>query len=371
MGCCINCEKESELICSTLNVCLDCIRKDFEKVSEHIKKVHKESREKFNLPSQPPKDPLGIPCKLCINECKIPNEGKGYCGLRKNINGKLTGPTEDLANLTYYHDRLPTNCVADWVCPGGTGYGYPKFSHSKGPEYGYTNLAVFYIGCSFNCLFCQNWHYRYELENPPTVTADKFLAAIDDRTSCICYFGGDPSPQILNSIKFSKKALQARKGRILRICWETNGTMHPELLEEILEIALVSGGCVKFDLKTFNENLNISLCGVTNKRTLENFTIASKYIKKRKTPPILVASTLLVPGYIDKKEVSNIANFISSLDPSIPYGLLGFAPQFNMLDLPRTSKRHADDCLKAAKDAGLLKTKIGNVHLLGSDYGWS
>jgi len=50
--------------------------------------------------------------------------------------------------------------VADWVCAGGTGAGYPQFAHRAGPEYGHKNLAVFYQACSFDCLFCHNWQYR-------------------------------------------------------------------------------------------------------------------------------------------------------------------------------------------------------------------
>jgi len=29
--------------------------------------------------------------------------------------------------------------VADWVCPAGTEAGYPVYSYSKGPEYGYVD----------------------------------------------------------------------------------------------------------------------------------------------------------------------------------------------------------------------------------------
>ncbi|MFQ5952077.1 MAG: radical SAM protein [Candidatus Omnitrophota bacterium] len=368
MNTCINCGKKSILISEFLGVCLECIREKFNKVSEHIKEVHRKTREEFGLPPETPKDSKGISCKICVHECEIPEGGKGYCGLRRNIGGKLIGPTKDKAHLSYYHDNLPTNCVVGWVCPGCTEAGYPDFSHMKGPEIGYKNLAVFYIGCSFNCLFCQNWHYRNQLDEVPSITPGELLGALDDRTSCVCFFGGDPSPQILHSIEFSKKALDEKKDKILRICWETNGTMNPKLLKEIMEIALTSGGCVKFDLKAYDERLNFALCGETNKRTLENFTSAAKYVKKRKTPPVLVASSLLVPGYVDEKEIFDIATFIAKLDPSIPYSLLGFGPAFYMSDLPRTSKKHAQGCLEAARKAGLTNINIGNVYLLGDDY---
>ncbi len=191
---------------------------------------------------------------------------------------------------------------------------------------------------------------------------------VDDRTSCICYFGGDPSPQLPHALRASRLALERNKGRILRICWETNGSMHPALLEQAAELSLNSGGCIKFDLKSWNEGLHIALCGVSNKRTLENFTMLAKHVRERPSPPFLVASILLIPGYVDKEEVSQIASFISSLSPDIPCALLAFHPQFLMKDLPPTSKRHAEECLAAAKAQGLKRVRIGNVHLLGDYY---
>lgn len=89
--------------------------------------------------------------------------------------------------------------------------------------------------------------------------------------------------------------------------------MHPALLRQAVELAFNSGGCIKFALKVWSEELHIALCGVSNKRTMENFRLLTEYVKKRPSPPFLVASTLLIPGYIDKEEISKIAAFISSL----------------------------------------------------------
>jgi pyruvate formate lyase activating enzyme len=133
------------------------------------------------------------------------------------------------------------------------------------------------------------------------------------------------------------------------------------------ELSLNSGGCIKFDLKAWDEGLHIALCGVGNKRTLENFQLLAGYISKRPVPPFLIASTLLVPGYVDEEEVSKIASFIASLSPDIPYSLLAFHPQFMMDDLPTTSRQHAQRCLGAAKRQGLKKVRVGNLHLLRND----
>jgi pyruvate formate lyase activating enzyme len=347
---------------------VDCIRKDFTQVLPLIEKVHSGARQLFGLPTKPSKAEKGCSCHLCANECCLaPVEGS-YCGLRTNKENKLVGANAEKGNVSWYYDALPTNCVADWVCPGGTGAGYPRFAYAQGAEYGYKNLAVFYQACSFDCLFCQNWQYRYSATQQSKVNVLDLAQAVDDRTSCICYFGGDPTPQLPHALRASRLALQRNKGRILRICWETNGSMHPALLEQAAELSLNSGGCIKFDLKAWNEELHIALCGVSNKRTLGNFKLLARYVGKRPSPPFLIASTLLVPGYIDKEEVSKIAGFISSLSPDIPYALLAFHPQFMMNDLPPTSKQHAEQCLEAAKAQGLTNVRLGNVHLLGNYY---
>ena len=140
--------------------------------------------------------------------------------------------------------------------------------------------------------------------------------------------------------------------------------MNKELLNEMMSISLESGGCVKFDLKAMDSKLHLALCGVDNKQTLENFSLAAKRISERPQPPPLIASTLLVPGYIDAYEVEKIASFIAKLDPNIPYALLGFHGDFLMKDLPTTSWKQAESCLSAAKSAGLKQVRIGNIHIL-------
>jgi len=108
----------------------------------------------------------------------------------------------------------------------------------------------------------------------------------------------------------------------------------------------------------------MGLCGVSNVRTKENFERAAQWIKKRSDPPFLIASTLLVPGYIDEEEIRSISEWIASLDPEIPYALLAFHPQFLFKDLPTTSRALAFRCKEVAEAAGLQRVRIGNLHLL-------
>jgi pyruvate formate lyase activating enzyme len=294
---------------------------------------------------------------------------KGFCGLTFNKGGKLIrmGGSPEQGILEWYYDPLPTNCVAWWFCPGCTGAGYPKHAYKPTAETGYYNLAVFYGACSYDCLYCQNWHYRTIAQKlQPTLSAESLALKADRHVSCICYFGGDPSAQMPHALKTSQIALEkaASEKRILRICWETNGYERKEFALKAAETSLNTGGNIKFDLKAWNDNLNLALCGVSNKPTLKAFRmIGEKFFRQRVELPLLTASTLLVPGYIDSEEISNIAESIARIDPRIPYTLLAFYPEYVINDLPTTSRTQADECLKAAKKH-LEKVRIGNVSLL-------
>ncbi|MDH5532731.1 MAG: radical SAM protein [Candidatus Bathyarchaeota archaeon] len=369
MGKCQICHQRSPLTSNHLGVCLQCIRKKPQQALKITDKVHTQTRQKFDLPPKPPQEPDGIPCGICSNNCKIPTNNKGFCGLVYNINNRLVrmGGTPEKGILQWYYDPLPTNCVAWWFCPGCTGAGYPKYSHKRGAETGYANLAVFYGSCSFDCLFCQNWHYRNLATNlQPVMSAESLAAKADAHVSCICFFGGDPSAQMPHALKTSRLALEKAKNekRLLRICWETNGYWKKEFALKAAELSLNSGGNIKFDLKTWDENLNKALCGVSNAPTLQNFrTIGEKFFKGRSELPVLTASTLLIPGYVDLEEVRSLASFIAEIDPEIPYTLLAFYPQYVLTDLPTTSRELAYKCRDVAEEH-LKNVRIGNIHLL-------
>jgi len=352
MSRCQVCGQSSSLIPAVLSVCADCIRQRPAGALPPILHAHGNIRREFDLPPEAPRTPGGVECPLCSNACRLGEGEIGLCGLRTVHGGRLVhlAGTPRGALVSWYDDPLPTNCVADWVCRGSQ-------------QRGRVNLAVFYEACTFNCLFCQNWHFR--LKRPPGhVSAEELAAQAHRRTWCVCYFGGDPTPQMPHALATSR--LLAERG--VTVCWETNGSMHPHLLDRAVELSLQTGGCMKFDIKAYDENLHRALTGVSNRRTLENFRRAAAHIPARPDPPLVIASTLLVPGYVEAEEVGRIARFIAAIDPTIPYALLGFHPHFFLPDLPRTSVRHAEEAEAAARAAGLTRVRIGNRHLLSRDY---
>lgn len=355
---CTVCGQTHSLMAEVLGLCPDCARS--EAGIPQARTVHGRSRRLFALPEAPPRAKEGVKCVLCGCECVIGEGEHGFCGLRTVQDGKLRhiAGTPKRGVLHWYRDPVPTNCVAAPVCAASKG-------DTRRSSRLWHNLSIFYYSCTLDCLFCQNWHFRtVDGEHSDGMSAQALADCADPNTFCVCYFGGDPASQMPHALASAK--ILAERGVV--ICWETAGTANPRLMDRAVQLSLESDGCVKFDLKAHTESLHIALTGWSNQQTLANFTRAVRRFRERPNLPLVVASTLLVPGYVDAEEVGHIAAFIARHDPDIPYVLLGFAPHYLMPDLPRTSQQHAEAACRAAQDAGLRHVRIGNRHLLGHDY---
>jgi pyruvate formate lyase activating enzyme len=366
MGTCRRCGNTLTSISSRLGFCASCIREHFQEVWPELKALHEDSRRAFGLPLAPPRDPGGKTCTLCLHACQIPEGGVGYCGARRVERGCLRGGNPAGAGLSYYYDPLPTNCVADWFCPEGNSRRFASCSRQNPGARPDLNLAVFYHACNFNCLFCQNWSFRKATFSGERVSAASLAQAAHERTACVCFFGGDPTPHLPHALATSRLVAAAarRQGRTVRLCWETNGAMQEAWLNHLAESSLTSGGIIKVDLKAFSKEIHLALTGVCNSQTLKNFAALAARLEERPDLPFLMASTLMVPGYVDLEEIHGLARLIARLNPNIPYSLLAFYPQFYLRDLPVTSRDFAFKARQVALNAGVKRVHLGNLHLL-------
>lgn len=345
---------EEKTVSRTLKVCKECIEEEFSKAKKILIQAHKDIRSPFSLPYPPPRSEGDhtANCNVCSNECVLAPGERSFCGLRENKNGKIKSKiSPNKAFLYSYDDPTPTNCCASWFCP---------------VERGYKNLAVFFYGCGFDCFFCQNSsHKRIKGRNSVHVTnlVDRILH--EEKYVCVCYFGGSPEPHLPFILNLNRKILEKKKeGRTCRLCFEWNGAGNPSLVKKAARQSLRSGGIIKFDLKAPNPKLSFALSGVKNKRVFDNFEmIYDEFWHKRPNPPLLTATSLLVPGYIGPEEVEQIAKKIARIDPAIPYSLLVFHPDFKADDLPITPKKTAIKALEKAKKH-LKQVHLGNKHLL-------
>jgi pyruvate formate lyase activating enzyme len=97
-----------------------------------------------------PERPVVFPAKpLVVTSRTSQTHGsRAPVGVWRAADGQVVGGDRDGAAVTWYRDSLPTNCVADWVCPTSTAAGYPKSTNTQGPEYAFYNHAVFHEACS-------------------------------------------------------------------------------------------------------------------------------------------------------------------------------------------------------------------------------
>ena len=345
---------EDRIVSKSVGVCSVCIRNDVQSLAQQ---THELIRRRENLVPTIPSDG-NIICGDCGNHCRL-NEGDvGFCNTRIARDSMVVDRYPREAIVSWYFDLLPTNCVADWVCPvtreRELGSGHKRLK----------NLAVFYGSCNSDCLFCQNTSYRTMMaRGKPRLTAQELADAADDYTACVCYFGGDPSCNPEHSLETSKLLNEERH---VRVCYETNGNISKKWLNHIAEIIIKTEGTFKFDIKAVSPEIYRIMTGVSNSVMLRNFKDLSE-MKKDRQGEFLVASVLLVPGYIDLPEVQRICNFIAENDASIPTALLGFYPHHAMKDLPRTSRAHARAAQEIAEEEGLTNVRIGNQSLLGND----
>lgn len=374
MGKCFYCSSESVTISSKIGVCVKCLRKGLG--LDKIRETHRSIRRKFGLTLQTPRFNNGIKCRVCGRGCSLLNGVYGYCSVRSIDRGVMKTTTSFNSIVgTYYYDPHPTNCVAFPVCPAITGKGYPKYALSRSGEKGYYNIAVFPGVCNLNCLYCQNWEFKLMTrESRPVLTMDKLVNAVNEWTTCICYFGGDPSPYSTFFIEASRKILYRAEEiglKTFRICWETNGLWDENLFLKAIDLSLESGGIVKIDFKAWSYEVYEALTGAEPEhvdKIRKNIARVVERAGERGEPPLLVISTLLVPGYVDEYEIDAMTRFVSDLDSNTPYVFLAFHPEFELTDLPRTSRRHAEKAVEIARKNGLKNVYLGNQWLLSDLY---
>ncbi len=319
-----------------LRVCRECILNRWDEAERYVREAHARARRELGLPPEPPR--RGKRCGACVNDCRIPEGGRGFCGVVVNREGTLVREHRGRA----YLDPHPTNCVGAWVCPGATSAGYPRYTDTKGPELGRYNLAVFYAGCSHHCFFCQNHEHWVE---EGRLDAERLARrARDEDVTCVCFFGGDPTPHHDQVLELGERWEELG----VRVCLETNGSLDPRIMRRIAEVCYESGGGFNMDVKAYDPRIYRALTGSDPENTFKNLELIGEEFH-RDDPPILRPSVLIVPGYVTPEEVEKIAEFLASVNESVPLKLLQHVPHYHSLDLGYTPVRVMRECERAAR----------------------
>lgn len=281
-----------------------------------------------------------ISCQTCNHHCRIAPFKRGLCGVRENQKGKLY-------LLTY--GRI----IAENIDPIEKKPLYHFLPNTK-------SLSIATIGCNLKCLWCQNSDIsqstkgeinRSEITNQIGIEMEPAQIIEDaQKNHCpsISYTYTEPTIFLefaLDTMKLAKKAG-------LKNIWVSNGYMTKECLDLIVPYL----DAVNIDLKGFSETNYIKYTGAHLQPVLDN--IRDLFYRKIH----LEVTTLIVPGVNDdEKQLQDIAEFLASISPEIPWHISRFFPAYKMMDTQPTPIGTLKMAEKLGKNAGLKYIHLGNI----------
>lgn len=271
-------------------------------------------------------------CELCAHYCKLKDGRLGICGVRKRIGNKLY-------TLVY------GKAIASAIDPIEK---KPFFHVLPGTR----SFSIATIGCNFRCAFCQNWDISqkrgveaFGRDLPP-----KEVVRLAKQSGCQTVAYTYSEPTIFFEYTFDTARLADEEG-ILSL-YVTNGYMTQKMLQTFAPYLAAAN----VDLKGFDDKRYRRIMGAKLEPVLES-------IKEMKALGIfLEVTTLVVPGLNDSElELGEIAEFLASIDPQIPWHVSRFHPDYQMTSTPSTPTETLISAYRIGKKAGLQFVYVGNM----------
>jgi len=273
-----------------------------------------------------------VRCVACGHRCLIRPGRSGVCRVRYNENGRLRVPGGYVAGLQ-----------VDPIEKKPFFHAYP----------GHDALSFGMLGCDLHCSYCQNWITSQALRDESAVAyprpcgPDELVQhAKAHDTPVVVSTYNEPLIAADWAVEVFK---EARAAGI--VCgFVSNGNATPEVLEYIRPYV----DLYKVDLKAFRDREYRTL-GCTLGNVLESI----RQIHAMGFWIELV--TLVVPGLNDDEEqLREMAAFIASVSPDIPWHVTAFHPDYRMTDRGATSQAALDRAYRAGIDHGLHFVYPGN-----------
>jgi pyruvate formate lyase activating enzyme len=274
-----------------------------------------------------------VRCFACGHRCLIPPGHEGICRVRFNEAGTLRVPFG-------YVGALQLDPVEK-----------KPFFHALP---GAAALSFGMLGCDFHCGYCQNWltsqalRDRNAVSMPETVSpADLVGLARKHRARIITSTYNEP----LITSEWAVAVFKEAKAAGLVCSYVSNGNGTPEVLDYIKPWVSL----YKVDLKSFRDRHYRELGG-----TLDRVLWTIRALHEQGFWLEIV--TLVITGFNDSdEELQDIAGFLASVSPDIPWHVTAFHPDYKMTDPPRTT---AETLMRAADigdRAGLRFVYAGNL----------
>jgi pyruvate formate lyase activating enzyme len=218
---------------------------------------------------------------------------------------------------------------------------------------GSSAFSIAASGCNFSCSFCQNSSISQggisaseALRYVPPEEIVKL--AVESGAQSIAHTYTEPTiyfEYLMEVARLSKKAG-------LKTLLVSNGFMSSEAAE--LLVPLIDG--INIDLKFWSDDHYRKFTSGFRGPVCDN-------IRTFHAGEVLVeVTTLIIPGiHSDLSEPLNIAQFILSVDPAIPWHVSRFHPSWKMTDRPATSVRLVEEVRQIGLQEGHHYVYSGNI----------
>ena len=274
-----------------------------------------------------------VRCVACGHRCRIPPGREGICRVRFNEDGVLRVPFGYVSGLQL--DPIEKKPFFH-VLPGSAA------------------LSFGMLGCDFHCSYCQNWLTSQTLRDPGAiapvneVTPEEIARLARERGARIVTATYN---EPLITSEWAVAIFRRAREEGLLCSYVSNGNA----TEEVLEYLRPWVSLYKVDLKGFRDGPYRKLGG-TLERVL--WTIRALHEKGFWVEVV----TLVVPGHNDsEEELTDIARFLVSVSPDIPWHVTAFHPNYRMDDRHSTSVRTLLRAAEIGVAEGLHFVYAGNL----------
>ena len=274
-----------------------------------------------------------VRCVACGHRCLVPPGRDGICRVRFNQEGTLKVPWGYVAALQL--DPVEKK---------------PFFHALPGAR----ALSFGMLGCDLHCGYCQNWLTSQALRDPHSVAPAEEVSprqivdlALDRGARMVTSTYNEP----LITSEWSKAVFEEARREGLLCSYVSNGNGTEEVLEYLRPLVSL----YKVDLKGFRDRPYRDLGG-----TLERVTWTIRALHQKGFWVEVV--TLVVPGFNDEaEELRDVARFLVSVSPEIPWHVTAFHPDYRMEDRPPTPVATLLRAAEIGREEGLDFVYAGNL----------
>lgn len=273
-------------------------------------------------------------CTLCPRYCSIPEGKIGFCGIRKNVDGKLY-------SLNY--GRLTARALDPIE--------KKPLVHFKPGSWVY---SISTAGCNFACQFCQNFDIsqRRKVREPYTSPEEIVEDAIASGAHGITGTYNEPIIQV----EFLIDVMKLAKERGLFTTWVTNGYITEEALQEVgplLDAATVD----------FKGNANPDFYRKYMMVRSPNPIFTALKVMKEKGVHLEITNLVVpTPEGSRDEDVRRLAEWVrDNLGEDVPIHFLRFHPDYKMLSTPPTPAEQLIRYWNLVKSIGMKYVYVGNL----------